>query len=234
MVTDEQGIIGQVQGDASIEGGDSVNWQGHWLYLERRPWPFRAIFEVGFGAYVRHPLKERTSNGFGSYYANPWDGVISRDQLTGILAGLISQADRLGALRLIIHHAAWLWLFAYNTRENGLAVPEAKWKWPDFTGPNIWALELRALGNVSWLFWPLLIVFDLHILFDAIAHRAMRSKDPISFAIKLIIGERTVPTPLSVMAYNITDKKKLKNEIDQYWCGWRKNCDMSTLYRGFL
>ena len=78
-------------------------------------------FEAGWGAYVRHPEKDQTNNGFGAYYKNPWDGVVSRDQITGLLGCLIEHKERYAVFRIFIHSLAWLGLFTYNTRRNGRA-----------------------------------------------------------------------------------------------------------------
>lgn len=152
MNKDKYNIIGQIQPDGSIEGGDSVNWMGHYLYLTKHKFPFRKTFEVGFGAYVRHPDPKQTNNGFGAYYKNPWDGVISRDQLIGIIMGLMSQKDRIGMVKLTLHHALRGFLFTYNTRKNGQNPTQTKWKIPDLTFMSIWALILRGFGPLSWVF----------------------------------------------------------------------------------
>lgn len=234
MNRDSDNIIGQIQPDGSIEGGDSACWMGHWLYLSREKFPYTSVFSTGFGAFVRHPEKERTNNGFGAYYSHPWDGVISRDQLTGILAGVIAEKKRWMALKIILHHACWLWLFSYNTRKNGADPKKTAWKWPDLTGPDMWALEIRALGSISWLLWPVLLVLDLYIVLATIFDFFHDSKDPINFVIRLIIGVEHTPTLFSLLAFKIANKDKLILELNDYWCGWRDGCDIVPLYIGKL
>jgi hypothetical protein len=234
MNRDEHGIIGQIQADGSIEGGDAACWMGHWTYLTKEKFPYTRVFSAGFGAYVRHPVPARTIKGFGAHYSNPWDGVISRDQLTGVLAGIIAEKKWLEGLKLIIHHMAWLMLFSYNTRKNGQAPGETPWKWPDITGPDIWAMELRACPPLGILLYPLLCVFDLHTLLNTLLHRYQKKTDPINYAMKLITGWNHLPTPISVVAYMICNKKKLILELTEYWCGWRDGCDIVSFYVGEL
>lgn len=230
MNRDKDGIIGQIQTDGSVEGGDSANWMGHWIYLTDEQFKFEKVFSVGGGAYVRHPHPDRTYFGFGAYYAHPWDGVISRDQMTGIIAGLIANKNRLGVLKLILHHMAWLFLFSYNTRVNGKDPLRSKWKWPDVTFVDIWALELRGLGGVAWVFFPLLCIFDLYILAKVLWHRLKINNDPISFTMKLIIAYEQIPTPVSWLAFKLLNRDKLIKELENYWCGWRDGCDILPYY----
>lgn len=234
MHRDDYNIIGQIQSDGSIEGGDSVNWMGHWIYLTKEAFPFVKTFEVKFGSWVRHPIPSQTNNGFGAYYRNPWDGVMSRDQLTGVLAGIIAQKERLAALRLLLHHALRFFLFAYNTRENGKDPSKTKWIVPDPTGPEIWAIELRALGPAAWILWPLICVFDIHHVFNVLLNRFRKTRDPISFAMKYIVIQENIPTLGSIVAKLLLNKKKLISELVFYWGGWRDSPEFVALYKGRL
>lgn len=229
MITDDFGFLGQIQDDGTIEGGDAVNWTAHWRYLTNSPQSLRS-FEVGFGAYVRHPYPRRTYNGFGSYYKHPWDGVISRDQLTGILGYLIASKDRFAILRIIIHHAAWLFLFSYNTRINGQDPSKSRWKWPDITFMDIWAMELRGL--LGWWSLPLTTIFDLQMLFAATIQCVSQKvdSDPISAAMKWTISREFYPSPTSWLTWNVLDKAKLISDVHAYWGGWRKQPEMGALY----
>ena len=231
MFFDSEGILGQVQSDGSIEGGDSANWMGHLVYLTNSKTDYTYLFEVGFGAYVRHPNPASTNHGFGAYYKDPWNGVISRDQLTGIIAALIAQKRYGAMLRLMGHHAARLFLFSYNTIHNGVAPATARWKMPDLTLFDIWALELRGFGYLSWLFWPILLVFDIHLLLNTLFKLGKKQDDPISFAMKLIICKEHVPTLTSLLAWIICDREKLYKDIADYWGGWRASPDMTILYK---
>jgi len=229
---DRHNIIGQIQSDGSVEGGDSVNWMGHWLYLNDGKDKFFDIdlfiktFKVGFGAWVRHPDPEMTNSGFGAHYKNPWNGCISRDQITGILGALIQAGKKWEISQIMIHHMAWLMLFSYNNIRNGDA--EKKWKWPDPMLISIWALCLR--GVFGRLAWPLLCILDFHLFFSTIHENADTNPDSISYAMRLMISEKYVPTPTSKWAAKILDRKELLEELKSYWCGWRDNCEFLPLY----
>jgi hypothetical protein len=226
---DEYGIIGQIQADGSVEGGDSACWQGHHVYLTNSDFPYVKTFEVSFGAYVRHPYPHRTNNRFGSYYKNPWNGCISRDQLTGVLGALIKQKEYIALLRLGIHWMAWLFLFSYNTVQNGVEPSEAKWKLPDPTLFNMWGMYLRGFGVISWLFFPLLVLLDLHLVVDTIFTNKDDSDDQINYTLRMLVAKDYVPTPTSWLARKLLDKNHLIGLLEKYWCGWRDNCDMYEL-----
>jgi len=229
---DEYRIIGQIQLDGSIEGGDSACWMGHYIYLTDDKFPFAKTFEVAPGAYVRHFDYKKTNKGFGAYYKDHWNGCISRDQMTGILLGLLKQKDKKAIFRLIKHHSKRFFLFAYNTIKNGEDPKTAKWKMPDLTMLDIWALEIRGLGKLSWLCLPILCVLDLQMLISALLDRIFKSKDPdvINFIGKLLASKEYTPTPISWLTSKIVDKKDLKNKLRTYWCGWRDNSDFLPLF----
>ena len=239
LVKDENGIIVQPQPDGSYDGGDSVNWMGHYIYLteDKDNFPFVDTFEVGRGGYVRHPYPKKSFHGFGAYYKNPWDGVISRDQYTGILAGLIAKGDGRAILRALGHHALRLFLFSYNTIPNGVDPKTAKKKLPDLTLFDIWAMELRALASAySWLkpiIWPVLCVLDLHMLVSTIfVNSALyKDEDVISYLIKLFVTLDHVRTPVGSLMARILNRNKMILFVTKYWCGWRRNCDMAKLYQ---
>lgn len=242
MNRDKYGIIGQVQPEGWIEGGDSVCWMGHWLYLNGGVDPegktvtnvdsFIKFFEVSFGAYVRHPDPEMTYNGFGAHYANPWNGCITRDQLTGILAALVVGKKYTAMLRLIVHHMAWLMLFSYANIKNGRDPKIAPWKLGDPTVFDIWATQIRGLGPVAWLLWPLLCILDLHILISTVwtNYEPDTENDVINHTAKLMIAKEHKPTPLSWLAWKLCDKKGLLRKLKLYWAGWRANPEYVELY----
>lgn len=233
MHKDKYGAIGQIQPDGSVEGGDSACFTGHWVYLTGYDFPYVEFFEKGFGGYVRHPDPAQTYYGFGAYYAHPWDANVSRDQLTGILMAVIKKQDYKAMLRIIIHHAAWLFLFAYNTRENCVDPKKSKWKIPDPTLFDIWAMELRGFGKLSWIFWPILCLFDLQMLLQAIIDRLTKDKndDVISFIGKFLVSREYVPTPISWLTGKILDKDSILERLQRYWCGWRDNCEFYHEYK---
>jgi len=231
---DENGAIGQIQRDGSIEMGDSVNWTGHYVYLtnNKDKLPFVDFFEIKPGAYVRHPDPKTTAFGFGSFYHNPWDGCISRDQMTGIIAALIAQKEKMAMLRLLLHHALRLFLFSYNTIQNGTNPKTAKRRFPDLSLFDMMSLILRGFGPFSILFYPLLCIFDIHLLLSTLFFNSKYDKDPdsISFALRLFIITDHLKTPIGHLTSKILNKQKLKGFMHAYWDGWRQNPGMTPFY----
>lgn len=255
MNRDRYGIIGQIQNDGSVEGGDAVTFNGHWLYLNNGVDPdgstvknvedFVNFFEVSFGGYVRHPKKEMTFNGFGAHYKNPWNGCISRDQLTGILCALVAGRHWKAMLRVMGHSALSGFLLTYNNIINGRDPEKMEYnlkkyfynprnenvyKFPDPMGPDMWATMLRGFGKFSWIFWPVLNILDIHTLLNTIHHRYDDNDDVISFAGKYMVSRSHVPTITSWLTSKILNRKKLLADLKEYWCGWRDNCDFYDRY----
>jgi hypothetical protein len=213
-----------------MEMGDSACWSGHHQYLNYGFHPYSITnFEVGFGSYVRFKDPAMTDNGFGAYYKNPWQGCMSRDQLTGVIAGLIAENDIKANLRFIFHHLLSLFLFSYNTIHNG-KVPSG-YKLPDITFMDFWSLELRMFGKLSWVFYPLLLILDIHMFLNTIFFNlGDKDNDQINFAIKHFICIDNVPTPISLLSYRILNKEKLNRLLKDYWGGWRNQPGMHELY----
>lgn len=229
MITrDKYGILGQIQPDGSIEGGDGANWTGHYMYLTGGSFPYVKTFSKGNG-FVRHPDPNCTINSFGCYYAGPYDGVMSRDQLTGVLGALIRQKEYMSLVRLGLNYSCWLFLFTYNTRTNGENPITTPWKWPDLTGPDFWATYLRGFGVFSYLFYPLLCIFDVHMLISTLLVNVSNEPDQISYSMKLMISKEYVPTPISWLSSKIVNRMSLLTLINIYWGGWRQQSDMVEL-----
>lgn len=228
---DQHGLLGQPY-PQGIEGGDSASWTGLYVYITNDNTINYDQLEVGFGAYVRHPVHHPILNRFGSYYSNPYDGVISRDQLTGIILARIAQKNRLALLRIIAHHGLRLFLFSYNTRKNGVEPSTAPWKVPDFTGPDIWSLYLRGFGILSWIFFPLLCILDLHTLLNALYITYIKKEDEhlLNFTAKLLCSLEHVPTPISLLTAKVVSIEQIELAMVKYWCGWRDNCKMANLF----
>lgn len=235
MIKDKYGILGQIQPDGSVEGGDSACWMGHYVYLGG-DFDYVKTFEKGFGGYVRHPHPEQTYNGFGAYYKNPYNGCISRDQLTGVLLGVIARKDKLAMLRIILNHACRGFLFSYNTIKNGSDPATAKWKLPDFTVFDIWATMLRGFGKLSYLFFPLLCILDLHLLLGAMFDKYFDNDEPdvINFIGKMLVAREHVPTPVSWLATKFVNKGNLLTRLMAYWGTWRDNVKMVDLFKARL
>jgi len=229
---DKYGIVSQIQPDGSFEGGDSACFMGHYIYLTNDvdKFPYVENFEVSYGAYVRHFDKKLTNNGFGAYYRNPYNGCISRDQLTGVLSAIIAKKDVGAMFRLVFHHMLSLFLFSYNTIHNGQKPEDAKWKLPDLTLFDIWATQLRGFGKLSYIFFPLLCILDIHMLLNTFVTNNDDSDDQINYAMKLIISREHVSTPISKLSLILLNRDRLLYKIKNFWSGWRSNPDMYPLY----
>lgn len=229
---DENGIIGQPY-EGGVEGGDSACWNGHYKYFRKDQASIEYVktFEVGFGAYVRHPYPHPTYNRFGWYYKNPWDGNITVDQLTGICGGVIAEGDWKAMLRIIIHSMAWLCLFDYSNRQNGKdPLTEAKWRMGGFMSPKIWQMMLRGFGKWSYIFYPLLCVFDLHLIFDTIWDNFSEKDDRINDVLRLSVARDICPTPVGWLAVKLLDRAHTKERIAHYWLKWRDNPGMYDIH----
>jgi len=226
VVFDENGVLGQRESDGTFGGGDSTSYMGQYIYLcpDAIDFNYARFFSVGFGAYVRHP-----QNNYSSYYKHPWDGRISRDQLKGILLALIKQKNTKEILKVFIHHAAWLWMFAYNARGNGSLT---KWKLPDLTGPDVWAMYIRGVfGKAAILFYPILCILDLHNLINALAVKRNNNGHVISFLACLFVSVDIAPTFVSKYTLKINSYKFLIANLITFWCGFRGSCFMVEHYK---
>lgn len=231
MHIDKYGIIGQIQPDSSIEGGDSACWHGHYVYLTSdNEVDYVDTFEIAPGAYVRHPDPEQTFYGFGAYYASPYDGVMSRDQLTGVAAAL-ARVDQAAARRLLKHHSLRLFLTAYNTRKNGADPKDTPWKMPDILGPDMLAMFLRA-ARLGVAVRPLLWLGDLHLLINTLVDRLFKPKsdDVINHLGRLFVAQEFQPTLIGKLAALLADRAYYKRKLIKYWCGWRDLPRMAQLF----
>lgn len=240
MNEDSLGVVCQIRSYGVLECGDGTAWTGYRVYLDpefAKKYRYHFTFRSNKfpGAYVRHPFGSRTDNEFGAYYKNPWDGVISRDQMIGILLATIAQKKWWEGFLIFFHHAAWLWLFTYNTRDNGKDPKQTPWKLPDFTDPGIWALEVRAMGPLAAIpLWPLLNVFDLVTLVMGIIQNFRNTEHAISFTGRYLGTVYHYPTIASGLLYLIVDRSKLLERLKRYWTGFRSLPEMYELYESKL
>ena len=251
MIKDSEGIIGQPKHGFpdGVEGGDSLNWQAHYLYFSKEI-PFRNKlcaanwYNLQFeskdhkGLYVRHPNPKASKFGFASYCEGNWRGVESRDQMTGKLCFFAKAKAKRALWRSFREHCKRGLIFANNTIHNGdnpSDYDKTKWsgyakrhKLPDLTLFDIWAIYIR--GFRAWYLYPLLPLLDLHLLAGAIIVALKNNNDIISFIIKIILSREVVPTPISWVASKILSKKNIKIRLLSYWGGWRKQPDMYKIY----
>lgn len=226
--------IGQPLDNGEVCGGDSVNWMGHFIYLSQATtWPiskYADVFECKAhpGHWVRHP----DPNQLASYCNGQWDGNLSRDQMTGILCA-VGKAKAYRILwRIFWEHLKRGLIFANNTVKNGQdPYKNMSRKIPDITFMEIWALYVRGFAPFTWLLYPLLCIFDLHLFISSIFESREKDSDVISHLIKLIFACERMPTPFSWLARKITSKDRIWKKLNEYWCKGRGNCGMVALYK---
>jgi len=244
----DNGALGQIRITNSgnyLEMGDSVRWTGDYIYLRPdrtihypglstlRHTQFYEFFQVRWGKYCRHPHKLKSDNEFAAYCPKgPYGGVISRDQLIGILAANIKEERTYEIFKMFIISLCSLGLFSYNTIDNGDYPPTAKRKWPGLTLFNIHSIFLRGLlGWVSVVPNFFLDAQDLLTVIYFNFKKGKIDKDPISLAMRLFIAREYYPTPVSWLTWKICDTNKLRESCHYYWTGWRDQYEMFELYR---
>lgn len=235
---DGAGIVGQPkQGyPDGIEGGDSLNWQGHYYFL--RNFPNKRLLAAAYvadfesprfpGLYVRHPNPKATKHGFGAYCEGNFRGCESRDQMTGKLCFLSLVGPSKALLRTFKQHLCRGLLFANNTIRNGEDPRNHRPKLPDLTGPDIWSLYIR--GFRLWPLYPLLIIFDLHLFLTAVLQNFKKDPDIISHVIKVLTAQTILPTPLGWLAAKVLSQEHVLTKLLKYWGGFRQQPGMYQLY----
>jgi hypothetical protein len=168
----------------------------------------------------------------GKWYAD-WDRF-SRDQAIPLII--------LMGEKKLYKHLAWFifghiqrgMLFMTNTRRNHVymkyedhvkySTPDVewdpKWKLPDITGPEFWALLIRAMPTpVRLALYPLLVLFDLETLCGAIVRRFFRkdNRDVINHSLILVNGMRRCPTFVMYLATKVTSKSFLKPRLNAFF-----------------
>lgn len=250
--TDSEGRVGQPKHGFpdSIEGGDSLNWTAHKLFLRPRYSHSPALWLIDQfeskkypGLWVRHPDPKATKNGFGSYCEGNFRGCESRDQMTGKLCLLVAQGAKGALWRSFREHLKRGLLFANNTIHNGDDPKKLKfslyklffgqkgenyYKLPDVTGPDIWSLYIR--GFRARALYPLLLIFDAQLLLTAVLHYFKKDSDIISHVIKVLTAQEIFPTPLGWLATKVTSQDHVLIKLMKYWCGWRQQPGMYKLY----
>jgi hypothetical protein len=202
------------------DGGDSAAIAGNLLV---------AGFQVPIQYYlmngepVRHPDKNK-------WYGRP--GRFSRDQLVAMLCGMaIDRRNEWAREKLFSMHKKRWFVLAWNKIRNHVyedyeehrvkSTPDVAHrpepKFPDITGPEVWALWIRVL-RIWWLY-PLLLIFDLETLGGALHWKYFRD-DNVARNHLLIshVSKKVFPTPWGLIAFYITDFVELKKR-------WKKHCE---------
>ena len=198
------------------------------------------------GVFKRHP---NTSRWYGQC------DRMSRDQITpNIVAwGLMGPKGR---GRELLNRTLWsnmkrLMLFTTNTKGNSDNYPKDSWKLPDFTGPHVWAMYIRAYR--AWALYPLLMVLDIENLASNIIKHFSYFKNPnnsddLNNIAYLLQARESMPTPiswLSRMIYNFRPKTNPtragylseygpQTALDHYFAPEHEGPPINELYRPFL
>lgn len=141
------------------------------------------------------------------YDASDWDRM-SRDQLQPVIIAF-GYWDIQQLRKLAWGHLKRGFIFTNNTRQNGATKRNHgqkgysyAWKLPDFTGPEIWANFIRAFK--AWYLYPLLLVFDLELLFGSIKWRYFpRNNIAMNQTLSKLQGLDRLPTPWTWLAEKI-------------------------------
>lgn len=201
---DNRGYPGTRQYDGTFDGGDTAAVLGTlWFFGEAThltlPWNYDQ------NAPLRHP------NAL-AWYGQP--DRFSRDQLIAVLCGMTS-LYRVEHRRLFNAHKQKWFITAWNYRANGSM--DAKQKFPDITGPEIWALWIRL--KKPWWARLVLCTLDLETLVSAI-HWRLGRKDRVTRNHMLIClnAHNTLPTLASRLANLINDWRELSDR-------WSAHCE---------
>ncbi len=256
MNRDKYHIIGQIQPGGWIEGGDSANWMGHKLAMSKDEYwsveKYVKNFEREPGVWARHPYERPKS--YAHFHNGIYDGNISRDQLTGIVHCLAVHRQYAALWRIVKSQAMRGFIFTNNTVRNGVDPSLGKKekpgllyflgcvfglvdnrKTPDLVLFDVWSVILRGFYPYSILLYPLIVVLDIHHLLNSVVVRNKSLEgsgdDVLSFLGKTFVSSRIMPTPLSWLANRITNADQITAKLKKYWCGWRANCDFTSVYK---
>lgn len=162
------------------------------------------------GIHRRHPDETK--------WYSQWNRM-SRDQTVPLLIACAEYDMPMYAVRYILGHLTRLFLFTTNIIDNGIMT--GPYKIPDPTGPDFWALEIRALPLILGLLcYPLLLVFDLYSLFSAVFLRFFNrsQNDVINHVMMSIHNQRRIPTPFSWLTNVLVNSAgDLQQRLDNFF-----------------
>lgn len=223
---DENRFVIQSNGD----GGDSLNRTCATYILQELtgqnillqfPGKHIALLGNGKGKYRRNTHAEK--------WYSAWNRT-SRDQLTPLVIFCSIYGYKRKLWQIFADHCKRLLLFTYNTRKNfvyatlethnRLSTPDVpwnyKWKLPDLTGPEFWALYVR--GFRIWWLWPLLCILDIETLITSIVLRQQpRKNDVINHALVLEHGTLVLNTPTMALARALNSREFLQKKLDDFF-----------------
>ena len=202
-----------------------------------------ALFSLqrdGLGKFIRHPDRDK-------WYSNT--KTFSRDQLIPMLCAMGMYQNKKELKAFIWDHLKRGLLFMPNTKRNWAYPPgHPEWRhdkpWddkaPDPTGPEIWAMLIRAMR--AWYLYPLLPVFDLEALLSSIIKVFHREKsrsghigDHRNHMLSLMFSSVVYPTPVSYLARLIYKwSHNVQDVADKWWSERRKEPPMNELLRPLI
>ena len=163
------------------------------------------------------------------YDASDWDRM-SRDQLQPVVIACGYHPCHLG--KLTLGHLKRGFLFTNNVRQNGATKRNHgsdsysyAWKFPDLTGPEIWANFIRSWN--AWYLYPLLIIFDLELLVGAIKWRFFpRHNIAMNQALSQMQALDRMPTLFSWIASKVMPMDKYITLIASHFTDFGVGKDM--------
>lgn len=234
---DSYGLIAQLPSN-NRDGGDTAQREGMfgifiaWLYklgkidqveyesLKKRYEDNLAKLECSWGNLKRHVDTSM-------WYS--FCDRMSRDQwISNIIAmGMLSLKKAL--LKMLIGHLKRALLFTTNTRHNWVYPPEHpkhtpdqdySWKLPDITVLACWGAYIRGFRALP--LYPLLLIFDLDILFNSCIwlwkFKYKPNDTDILNHLNMILQARTsMPTPISWIARKMLNVNKVQECLNGYF-----------------
>lgn len=215
------------------DGGDSAAQWGNVMAINPN-FAMSTLAPKYFGneTPVRHPDKSK-------WYGLDWR--FSRDQLVPFICGLIgmkrARLDDQGAgKKLFQMHSRRGFVLAWNkyrnhvypdlAEHNAKATPDVLWrpepKFPDFTGPEVWALWLRLFleSRRFFLCWPIawlvLNVLDLETLIGSIHWRYREDRVTRNHLLVSIVARASTPTLVSWVNFRVCNFEDLINRWDDH------------------
>lgn len=202
---DEHGYPGTLGEDGTFDGGDTAAIIGTFAALTCQK-PFCQFpWDRKWNKPLRHPDKSK------------WYGQndrFSRDQLIPLLCMLVEFPHSVLAEMAFKAHSMRGFLLAWNSRKNGSM--DAPKKFPDLTGPEIWALWIRV-WRPRWRYLVLWFL-DLELLGGSIHWKFRKDRVCRNHMLSLIICRRRMPTWVSKLAYWLTD-------FDDLIGRWKAHCE---------
>lgn len=229
ILSDYTDAFGMVTTINPVDGGDSCAHGCAILYAatilddqatQSALGVYTAKLEKEYGRYVRHPDPLK-------WYSNI--DTFSKDQLIPLLCLLGIRGTRPAIRRIILKHLERLFLFSWNTRENGAVstntpvmtwyqrigyifglynpgIPCFNWKIPDITLIDIFGLYVRGLD--LYILYPLLFLCDIPTLISSTLYRYKLSSSTIQMnqILSIDFSNRVMPTPISWLAKKIYGK----------------------------